>query len=381
MVPLTETLEQTRARLLPLAHQELAEAFAAGGVAATAVDGSLGSGKLWPSSDLDLTVVPEGDGPEWGVQWRVRNGLVVHKHLNRWTLLERLRRDFPQSFIDTAAGNWVRDPTWLLDGLAVLRPVHDSDGRLQAFADWMHAHRFAPEVVAGRRPLLLRRAQSQRDRAADAFASGDTTQAASHLELATEALALIYLEADQRIVSSKLIDPELAHACDNLGFHTGTHVLFRQTVGVSGLTSTDLAIICAAFAHLLRAFSDWLDPLVSAYPTGHPQRDLALARLAYYRHHAWSALYAPEHGCLLHLAAMRQFVQQISLADLSKYAADSLATDADAGARLLSDAGITAARDDLLNTFVLPDPPAARLAALDELLRRTHAHLAVPGEP
>jgi hypothetical protein len=207
MLPLTETPEQTRARLLPLAEQELAEAFAAGGVAATAVDGSLGSGKLWPSSDLDLTVVPEGDGPEWGVEWRVRGGLVVHKHLNRWTLLERLQRDFPQSFVDTAAGNWVRDPTWLLDGLAILRPVHDPDGRLQIFADWMRAHRFAPEVVLGRRPLLLRRAQTQRDKAADACATDNATQAAWHLELAVESLALIYLDADQRIISTKQLDP------------------------------------------------------------------------------------------------------------------------------------------------------------------------------
>jgi hypothetical protein len=154
--------------------------------------------------------------------------------------------------------------------------------------------------------------------------------------------------------------------------------LFRQTAGVAGLTNADLATIREAFERLLRAFSDWFDPFVAHYPTGHPERDFSLARLAYYRHHVWSTLYAAQHGCLLHLAAMRHFVQEVSIANLGKYAADSLGTDADAAARDLNDAGVAAARDDLLNTFRLSSPIAERLIVLDELIRRTDARFEIP---
>ena len=375
LVPLDETPDETRARLLPLAERELSEALEAGGIAATAVDGSLGSGKLWPSSDLDLTVVPD-EGPEWGVEWGVRNGIVVHKHLNRWPLLERLQRDFPRSFVDTAAGDWVRDPTWLLDGLATLRPVHDPDGRLQAFADWVRAHRFAPEVVLPRRPLFLRRAVKLRNEVAQAFETGDETGGAWWTELASESLALIWLEADGRIVSTKEIDPELAAACANIGADGDTHALFRQAAGVGTLTDDRLRDITAAFERLLRAFSDRLDLLIADYPTGQQERDFALARLAYYRHRVWSALHAPERGCLLHLAAIRLFVEKVSVPNLGKYAVNSAGADADAGARLLTDAGIATAREQALKAFPL-GPTAARLTSLDELIARTRRTFAI----
>jgi hypothetical protein len=75
---------------------------------------------------------------------------------------------------------------------------------------------------------------------------------------------------------------------------------------------------------------------------------------------------------------MRHFVQEVSIANLGKYAADSLGTDADAAARDLNDAGVAAARDDLLNTFRLSSPIAERLIVLDELIRRTDARFEIP---
>ncbi len=368
MLPISERPEQTRERLYALAQEELNEALQAGGIAATAVDGSLGSGRLWPSSDLDVTVVPD-TGREWGVEWRIRGGIVVHKHRNRWPLLQGLRDGYPQSFVETAGGEWVRDPTWLLDGLAGMEPVHDPGGRLQAFREFMREHRFRPEVVEPRRPLLWRRARKLRQEASGAFAAGEEVLAAEHVELAIEALALIWLEADHRLISSKEMDPALRVACQSVGA-PGAHRLFRAAAGVGAAGGPQLAAIAAAFRRLLLLFSDWLDAVLAVYPSGLEALDRPLPWWVYHRHRLWSALYAPERDCLLHRAVVRLAVGKFDLGELQDRSA--LAVSAGAALRSASEeiGPMEAARWALVETFSLA-PPQEQLEALDALIALT----------
>jgi hypothetical protein len=356
-----ETPEQTYQRLYQLAEMELAEAMETGAIDATAVDGSLASGRTWPSSDLDVTVVPHA-GPDWDVEWRIRSGIVVHKHVNGWPLLERLQRGFPESFIDTAAGEWIRDPTWLLDGLASLKPVHDPESRLLAASTFIREHRFDPEVSRPRQPLLMARACQLTRQAEHDYGTGDTAAAARHVELATEALALIWLEAAHRMISLKEMDPELAAACTELGVPEA-HTLFRAAVGVAHLDN-HAPEIGRAFRRLLDVYSRWLDEVLSRYPSGREALDRKITHLVYHRHRLWSGMYAPSRGCYLHLAAVRI---DLSIADdsaLREFAREWYPNMSPS--RQLN--AITRDRNEVLRVFPL-DPWKPRLAALQALLQ------------
>ena len=113
-VPEEETSEETFRRLAPLARAELEAAARRAEEAglpllATATDGSLGTRRVWPSSDLDVMLVPAVT-PQHTIEWDVRAGLVVHRHLNSWEALSALSAGYPQSFIDTAAGRRAPGP-------------------------------------------------------------------------------------------------------------------------------------------------------------------------------------------------------------------------------------------------------------------------------
>jgi hypothetical protein len=373
-LPLDETPEQTTQRLHRLAHDELAASLAAGGIDATAMDGSLSSGRLWPSSDLDLTVVPS-TGTEWGVEWGVREGVVVHKHLNRWPVLQRLRDGYPESFIEAASSDWMRDANWMLDGVASIQPVHDPEGRLQAMSGFFRAHRFAPEVVLPRRPLLLARADAFAAEAAQAFEGGDPLAGESVLEIGLEAVALVWLEAAERIISLKELDPALADACAALGAPEA-HSLFRATAGVAGLEARVPALLPAA-RRLLDLYSGWVDalPPEAGAPGVIGSIGDSLGYRVWFRHRIWSMIYAPERGCYLHLASVRQQLVRQEVEEWEAFAARWTP----AGSSPLADYGaLRRARAALLDAFPLA-PPAERLHAFDALRRLTAARFDLPG--
>lgn len=367
LLPLEETPEQTFARLLAVGQAELRAAVESGDaseVNATGLDGSLGTGRVWPSSDIDVTVV-RASVQQANVRWTIRDGLMVHAHESPWPLLERLRDGYPQTFVDTAAGDWIRDPTWLLDGLASVRPVHDPHGRLAALKAFMIEHRFRPEVVEPRRPLLLAHSRKRAEAAQEQLARGEADTAVELAELGAEALAMIWLEADSRIISMKELDPELAGACAAAGA-PDAHPLFRAAYGVDALERPRPDLL-NAFHELLFAHSDWVDRLVPAFPTGDDELNWALLLQVNQRHHFWSARYALERGCLIHLAGVRRYVQELSVDHLQKIAAgwpDDDASPSSTGDGIY--ARVATARHRVLDAFPLPPLPD-RLTALQAL--------------
>lgn len=364
LLPLEETPEQTYARLLAVAQAELGAAVESGDADATGLDGSLGTGHVWPSSDVDVTVV-RASGQESSVRWTIRDGLMVHAHQSPWPLLERLRDGYPRTFVDTAAGDWIRDPTWLLDGLAIVRPVHDPLGRLAALKAFIAEHRFRPEVVEPRRPLLVAHSLKRAHTAQEKLARGEADSAAELAELAAEALAMVWLEADRRIISMKELDPELAGACAAAGA-PDAHPLFRAAYGVDALERSrpDLP---NAFQELVVAHSNWADRLVPTYPTGDDELNWTLLLQVNHRHHFWSARHALERGCLIHLAGVRRYVQALSADELRETAAnwpDDPSSPSSTGDGIY--ARIAAARQRVLDAF--PQPPLPdRLTALQAL--------------
>lgn len=348
---LEESPEDTAARLLPLARQELDEAVAAGEAVATALDGSLSSGRFWPSSDLDVTMV-SADPEARGLRGGIRNGIGVHQHIQGWAVLDRIRDGWPASSLGTWTNEWwwLRDAIWLLDGLATITPVHDPGGRLAALREFVRERRFAPEVIAPHRPVLVRGATA---------AAED-----GYLTTAGEILALIWLEAAGRIISGKESDPELRDVCALAGAPEA-HGFFRRVAGVDGIEGREpeFARACRSF---LEVFSPWVDALLAAVPFRCGEIDGPIPSVLYLRQTAWSGLYAPGRGCLLHLAGVKRALEEAGPAMLAELATGP-------GGELISRLpAIEAAGREILAFF--PAGPAPQREAFDrlvELTRRT----------
>ena len=288
------TLEQLEA----VASEELSEAVGNGALAA-ALDGSLATGKAWPSSDVDITVVPE-KGDSWSAEWKVRRGIVIHKHITPMGVLDEVVKGYPQSFVEVASGEWFLDPMWLIDGLATLKPVYDPQGKLAAVAKFARERRFNPEVVIPRRSLLLQQAGRWRSRAERAFQDGDELQADWCAAVALDALAFIWLDAAERIASHKELDIELADACRELG-EPEVHPLFRTAGGATHLADCpDKA--AEAFLGGFLAYSSALD---ACAPLVNEDACRWAPGCFYHRHRLLSGYYAIQKGCFLHAADVR----------------------------------------------------------------------------
>jgi hypothetical protein len=326
-IPDTETPDETYRRLRPLAEAELTAAtaeLAAEGISvlAAGVDGSLGTRQVWPSSDIDVLFVTETE-PRETIQWRIRDGYIVHRHLSSWPMLTALRDGYPQSFIDTAAGDWIRDPTWMLDGLATFAPVSDPDGRLLELRAFFESHRFAPEVVLPRRPLLLKRAAALREEAGSLVTTRSNEWAvlwpftgaiSSHLdaerriEWAAEALAILWLEAAAITTSHKELDSALARAAAAQGMPEA-HALFREAAGLpsGAIEPTVREAVRTTAREALRVYSPWLETVLERSPNNMPDLEKMLPRLVYLRHRLWTTLLAADRDAWLHLSADRTF--------------------------------------------------------------------------
>jgi hypothetical protein len=362
-IPDDETPDATYRRLRPRAEAELTDAAAeltADGltVLATGIDGSLGTQQVWPSSDIDVLLVTDTD-PKETIQWRIRDGYILHRHLSSWAFLTALRDGYPQSFIDTASGDWIRDPTWMLDGLATFAPITDPQGRLAELRDFFHTHRFTPEVVLPRRPLLLKRANALRVEAHSLLTSGQPSDSERRMEWAAEALAILWLEAAGRITSHKELDQALAEICVVQG-QPEVHTQFRAAAGFPVVPETD-AVRDAAL-ETLRMYSPWLDTVLAQSPNNTPEMEKMLARLVYLRHRLWASVLAPARGSWLHLSSDQTFYTGVAEQVASLIASDGRG-DAEEFTRSLH-----SFRESLSLT-----PLEARLYALDTLYATTRS--------
>src|SRR5205809_8007914 len=97
-----------------IAAIEIAEHREKQGFLGAALDGSLATHSVWPTSDLDFTIVPLPESPaEFWVEWGEREGLVWHKHLNRPEILKELKEGYPESFVRTSRDAGILEDKWL----------------------------------------------------------------------------------------------------------------------------------------------------------------------------------------------------------------------------------------------------------------------------
>jgi len=364
-IPESESPGRTAARLRAIAEAETAAMVATGEAEAVGLTGSLSTGRLWPSSDLDMLIV-SGRPVEDPFRWTVRDGVVIHGILEPWETVEGLRDGYPASVVDQASGKWILDATWALDGLVAMEPLHDPAGRLAAVRAFITPRRFAPEVVLPRRPRLLARAKAEHRASLEQYPTEPERGAWLH-RCAIDVLAVLWLEAGQRIVSHKELDPGLGEIGERLG-HPELRALFRRSEGVEDAAVRRDGIV-RAFGDLLRLYSDSLDGLLTLYPTGDPAVDRTIADCVYARHTIQSVPHALERSCLLHLGSVYESLQEHDLARVPRIAADRRPPGRPP-ARPVSGDDLLAARDRAYAALSLASWDA-RTAALDELISVT----------
>jgi hypothetical protein len=227
--------EQRAEQLRLLASVEIAEHKEITGFLGAALDGSLATGAVWPTSDLDFTIVPHLDTTDenW-VEWGERDGIVWHKHLNHPKVLLNLQARYPDSFWDTGRDAGLLEDTWLLDGLVIMEIVEDPQGLLHDIQKFVKERRFSAEVWAGRRERLLKRLHLLRDQAEAHLAKGETEEAWQQFcggHGFGAVAAHVWLEATHRIYSSKEQDGLLAQVTAAAG-QRETHRLYHDVLGV-----------------------------------------------------------------------------------------------------------------------------------------------------
>ncbi len=357
-----ESPEQTTARLRAIAEAETAAMVATGEAEAVGLTGSLSTGRLWPSSDLDILIITERP-VENPFRWTVRNGVVIHGVLEPWETAEGLRDGYPASVVDQASGKWILDATWALDGLVAMEPLHDPAGRLATLRAFMTPRRFALEVVRPRRPRLLARAKAEHRASLESYPKEPWTGVWLH-RCAIDVLAILWLEAGQRIVSHKELDPGLGEIGDRLGAPE-LRGLFRRAEGVEDVPVRRDAIV-RAFGDLLGLYSGSLDDLLTLYPTGDPAVDRTIADCVYARHTIQSVPHALERSCLLHLGSVNETLHEHDLARVPRIAAERR-PPGHAPAHPVSGDQLLAARDRACAALSLA-PWEAQTAAVDELI-------------
>ncbi len=360
---LNEQPEATAARLQAVARAEAAAAVASGEADAVGLTGSLSTGRLWPSSDLDI-LLPSDLVSRHRFRWTVREGVVIHGVLTPWEPLEALRTGYPDSFINTAKGEWILDAVWALDGLLQMVPLHDPEGRLAALRAFAREHRFASEVVEPRRPLLLDVARRGCEGAAARIKEGKPEWARWSYRQGFEALGFLWLEAGRRITSHKELDPVLGEIGVALG-EPGLQQAFRRTAGVEGCPERGPAIR-DAFAELLRLYSPALDSLLKAGEPANRTLAVELPDFVYARHQILSVAYAVPRGCWLHLAGLAELLDEAGVAEIN-FAWLARAAARTGAPGIPEERALLAARDRARTALALA-PWEDRLAGLRELI-------------
>lgn len=249
--------EARAARLRRIAALEIARHRDAQGYLGAALDGSLATGAVWPTSDADFTVVPRPEHSEahlaaWERTEAVpfikeradgriridvcgeRDGIPWHKHLTDRRILLDLVAEYPSSFIRPAVGVFDPRATWFLDGLSVMEVVDDAEGLLAETRVFVAARRFTSEVWEGRRAGLLRELRRKRDLACEVWERGEADAAYRILsgESGFAAVAAqLWLERARRIVSNKEQDGRLAEVAETAGCPE-VHALYRRVLAV-----------------------------------------------------------------------------------------------------------------------------------------------------
>lgn len=347
-------------RLRRIAEAEAAVLVASGEVSAVGLTGSLSTGRLWPSSDLDMLITTEKP-VENRFRWTVREGVVNHGCLVNWASVEAFRDRYPESFVDLTADEYAMDSVWALDGMVAMEVMHDPTGRLGAVKDFVAQRRFDPEVVRMRRPLLLARARKELTALGTALAGNPADEARWHYRKPVDLLAVVWLEKAGLVVSHKEIDPNLGDigaATGNQGFRD----LFRRAEGVAHL-AVKREETAGVFDAYLRLYSPALAAVLESPGGGRFADDpYAAANCVYLRHTIWSVRYALERDCLLHLGCVRDVLAEDDPSLLPRLLARCGRPMDDAAASALSSAHRRA-----LETLA-PGPWEPRAAAFEELL-------------
>jgi hypothetical protein len=249
--------EVRAARLHQIAAVEIARHREAQGFLGAALEGSLATGAVWPTSDVDFTIVPHPEqSPEHLVEWEQqealpflkeypdqrihidvcgqREGVPWHKHITDCRALLDVVEDYPASFIRPAEGPFDPGATWFLDGLVVMDVIDDPQGLLGETRQFVATYRFTPEVWEGRRVALLQELRRQRDMAHEAMERGEADAAYQLLSGDTGFAAVaaqVWLEGAQRIYSGKEQDGRLAEVTEAAGCPEA-HALYRLTLAV-----------------------------------------------------------------------------------------------------------------------------------------------------
>ena len=221
-------------QLRRIAREEIRRHRERHGYRAAALDGSLATGALWPSSDLDFTLVPLPgflDNP-W-VEWGQCEGIPWHKHLTfRRTLLD-LMDGYPESFIHPAQGGFNADANWQLDGLATMAIMEDPEGLLAEVKAFVSARRFDPSVWEGRREGFLaelRHLLAAAREALDRGVYGEALQLLCGGRGFASVAGHVWLESARRIYSSKEQDGNLKEVARERGCPQA-HSLYREAYG------------------------------------------------------------------------------------------------------------------------------------------------------
>ena len=261
-----------------------------------ALDGSLATGAVWPTSDLDFTIVPEPGRlrRDW-VEWGERDGIPWHKHVSlRRTLLE-LMEGYPDSFACRAEGEFNLDANWLLDGMAVMEVVHDPTGLLAEVKAFVSERRFAADVWDRRRAAFLaemRRvlssAQESREKGEPAAALDARGGGAGFSSLAAQ----VWLEGARRIYSGKEQDGAFAEAARKAG-RPEAHALYRTVLEADPRRAEAASPLLHAFGEAAAAFFEGAGALAQA---DHPIREESRINAAWTRHLARTLSISPRMG-------------------------------------------------------------------------------------
>jgi hypothetical protein len=245
------------AQLRQIAAVEIARHREGQGFLGAALEGSLATGAVWPSSDVDFTIVPRPEhSTEQLVEWEQQvalpfvkehadqrlhvdvcgqqEGVPWHKHLTDHRALRDLLEGYPMSFIRPAEGPFNPGTHWYLDGLAVMQVVDDPEGLLAETQSFVASHRFAAEVWEGRRLALLLELRRILDLAHEALERGEAEAVYQHLSGDTGFAAVaaqLWMDGAQRLCSTKEQDGRLAEVTAAAGCPE-VHALYRLTLAV-----------------------------------------------------------------------------------------------------------------------------------------------------
>jgi hypothetical protein len=373
-------------RLRRVAALEIDRHREAQGYLGGALEGSLATGALWPTSDADFTVVPRpGSSQEDLIAWEraealpfvkewadgqgqidvcgEREGIPWHKHVTGSGTLHALIAGYPSSFIRPAEGAFDPRSTWFLDGLAVMEVVDDPDGLLSETRAFVATRRFAPEVWEGRRAGLLRELRRLRDLTQETWERGEADAAYRLLSGQSgfaAAAAQIWLESARQIVSCKEQDGRLAEVAEAAGCPEA-HTLYRRVLAVE----PDRA---EAAAPLLLRLAARVVPLyrrLGSQPPDEPDRHRETRVWgAYAAHLAGTLGLAPGRGNPAHLYPSLGSLRRWTIAYPGRLAEALLEAGAPGAESLIRLATEAASLAEQIDTLLLDPAHAARRAQI-----------------